>query len=159
MLEFGVIFFISNKGKSGFALSRNLYVGFGGLNCFFDPKNEHYPIDESLLYRPEINEEITFTYIHKFSFILVPRRVLKDEYQGPLELDETDYDPNNEGYEEFDNYDTENEHIRESAASPPVSNQDSKVPKQDNTTKTTDKGTTSEDNSRALSFGKCWAYF
>lgn len=83
-------------------------------------------------------------------FFSVPRRVLKDQYEGPLEPDETDYDPN-EAYEEFDNYDTENEHIRESAASPPVSKLDNGS--KDNFTKDAENGPISNNKSHALGFG------
>lgn len=82
--------------------------------------------------------------------VSVPRRVLKDQYEGVLEPDEKNYNPN-EGFDEFDNYDAENEHIRESAASPPISKLD-KASK-DNLTKNAED-TASQDKSHALGFGK-----
>ncbi|CAG9759855.1 unnamed protein product [Ceutorhynchus assimilis] len=85
----------------------------------------------------------------KVVYTCVPRRVLKDQYEGPLETDESDYDPN-EGYEEFDNYDTVNEHIRESAASPPVSKLDNAS--KNNFTRDPEDVPTPRDNSYALGF-------
>ncbi|XP_076261457.1 uncharacterized protein LOC143197137 isoform X2 [Rhynchophorus ferrugineus] len=83
----------------------------------------------------------------KVVYTCVPRRVLKDQYEGPLEEDELDQSPN-EDTDEFDTYDTENEHIRESAASPPVPNLDDTS--RDNFTK--EAGLTPETNSTELHF-------
>ncbi|XP_048517382.1 protein eva-1 isoform X2 [Dendroctonus ponderosae] len=87
------------------------------------------------------------TYL-KVVYTCVPRRVLKDQYEGVLEPDEKNYNPN-EGFDEFDNYDTENEHIRESAASPPISQLDNAS--KDNLTKNAED-TASQDKSHALGF-------
>lgn len=54
-------------------------------------------------------------------FFSVPRHVLKEQYEGRLETDETDEDPPAED-DDFDHYDAGNEYIRESAASPPTPN-------------------------------------
>ncbi|KAL1493471.1 hypothetical protein ABEB36_011517 [Hypothenemus hampei] len=89
----------------------------------------------------------------KVVYTCVPRRVLKDQYEGPLEPDETDYNPS-DGFEEFDNYDNENEHIRESAALPPVTKLN--ITK-DNLTKGEDA--VSKDKSHALSFEIHQRYF
>ncbi|XP_030748809.1 protein eva-1-like isoform X2 [Sitophilus oryzae] len=53
----------------------------------------------------------------KVVYTCVPRRVLKDQYEGPLEPDEVGHSQKDS--DEFDTYDSENEYIRESAASPP----------------------------------------
>lgn len=55
-------------------------------------------------------------------FLPVPRRVLKDQYQGPLQLDEKEEESHTDDDVDFDNYDAGNEYIRESAASPPAPN-------------------------------------
>ncbi|KAJ8972803.1 hypothetical protein NQ317_014860 [Molorchus minor] len=52
----------------------------------------------------------------------LPRKVLKDQYDGGLEKDETDVDTANYEEDDFDIYDAGNEYIRESAASPPAPN-------------------------------------
>ncbi|XP_017778713.1 PREDICTED: protein eva-1 homolog C isoform X6 [Nicrophorus vespilloides] len=59
----------------------------------------------------------------KVVYACVPRKVLKEQYEGQLEPDEldTEYETNEEE-DDFDNYDSGNEFIRESAASPPAPN-------------------------------------
>ncbi|XP_066158734.1 protein eva-1 isoform X2 [Euwallacea fornicatus] len=86
----------------------------------------------------------------KVVYTCVPRRVLKDQYEGALESDENDYEPV-EGDDEFENYDSENEHIRESAASPPVSGGDNKL-SITNSTKITEGGLVPPNTSHALNF-------
>lgn len=51
----------------------------------------------------------------------MPRHVLKEQYEGKLEPDETEEEPPIEE-DDFDHYDAGNEYIRESAASPPTPN-------------------------------------
>ncbi|XP_060516203.1 uncharacterized protein LOC132695763 [Cylas formicarius] len=86
----------------------------------------------------------------------IPRRVLKDQYEGRLEADETDYDPN-ENDEDFDAYDTGNEYIRESAASPAVPNLENVS--RDNFTKDADVGIYPSDKSDGLHFEIQKRYF
>lgn len=52
----------------------------------------------------------------------VPRKVLKEQYEGALEPDETEDEFANDEDDDFDIYDAGNEFIRESAASPPAPN-------------------------------------
>ncbi|CAG9816980.1 unnamed protein product [Phaedon cochleariae] len=58
----------------------------------------------------------------KVVYTCVPRRVLKDQYEGVLEPDETAEEPSNDEDDDFETYDAGNEYIRESAASPPAPN-------------------------------------
>lgn len=65
----------------------------------------------------------------------MPRKVLKEEYEGHLEPDEGDLDTHLvEDDDDFDTYDAGNEYIRESAASPPAPKVSSGL-KEDNSTK------------------------
>lgn len=52
----------------------------------------------------------------------MPRKVLKEQYEGALEPDETEDEFSNDEDDDFDIYDAGNEFIRESAASPPAPN-------------------------------------
>jgi hypothetical protein len=56
--------------------------------------------------------------------VAVPRKVLKEQYEGRLEPDEIEADQefSNDDDEDFETYDAGNQFIRESAASPPASN-------------------------------------
>ena len=56
--------------------------------------------------------------------VTVPRKVLKEQYEGRLEPDEVEADQEfaNDDDDDFDTYDAGNEFIRESAASPPAPN-------------------------------------
>ncbi|XP_022915136.1 uncharacterized protein [Onthophagus taurus] len=55
----------------------------------------------------------------KVVYTCVPRKILKEQYEGRLEPDELETENDNED-PEFDNYDDGKEFIRESAASPPA---------------------------------------
>lgn len=59
---------------------------------------------------------------HFFISSAVPRKVLKEQYEGALEPDETEDEFSNDEDDDFDIYDAGNEFIRESAASPPAPN-------------------------------------
>jgi hypothetical protein len=60
----------------------------------------------------------------KVVYTCVPRKVLKEQYEGRLEPDEIEADQefSNDDDEDFETYDAGNQFIRESAASPPASN-------------------------------------
>ncbi|XP_018578877.1 protein eva-1 isoform X2 [Anoplophora glabripennis] len=58
----------------------------------------------------------------KVVYTCVPRKVLKEQYEGALEPDETEDEFSNDEDDDFDVYDAGNEFIRESAASPPAPN-------------------------------------
>ncbi|CAH1103135.1 unnamed protein product [Psylliodes chrysocephalus] len=58
----------------------------------------------------------------KVVYTCVPRKVLKEQYEGTLAPDEVDEEPSSDDEEDFDTYDAGNEYIRESAASPPAPN-------------------------------------
>nr|XP_023011864.1 protein eva-1-like [Leptinotarsa decemlineata] len=58
----------------------------------------------------------------KVVYTCVPRKVLKEQYEGSLEPDETENEVSNDEDEDFALYDAGNEYIRESAASPPAPN-------------------------------------
>ncbi|CAH0562629.1 unnamed protein product [Brassicogethes aeneus] len=62
----------------------------------------------------------------KVVYACVPRKVLKEKYEGQSEPDEMDNVEDQEDDDDFDTYDAGNEFIRESAASPPAPNSEGK---------------------------------
>lgn len=87
----------------------------------------------------------------------VPRKVLKEQYEGRLEPDEVEADQEfpNEDDDDFDTYDAGNEFIRESAASPTATNIEG-TGKGDNLTKDSPNGNAKSPahKSNGLDFGK-----
>lgn len=84
----------------------------------------------------------------------VPRKVLKEQYEGTLAPDEVDEEPSSDDEEDFDTYDAGNEYIRESAASPPAPNIEGVA--KDNFTKDLDDFSSKSPahKSNGLDFGK-----